>query len=225
MYLTVDALRQFWIEPVLGQRSEFVDPGIHRRCGGIVDAALVTENTGLHIFQIVGGTFLVVGHVALELELLRLQEVAGIILVGNGERHDVQFLQTFEGSALAAHRHHLQHGFLSTVVRVFGTALTLGNPYILVLAADGEVHIAAHQTAAFEHLSYPDRTPHDKGLIQPHQRFYPLCNEQIVADGNLYGSRKTVVYQKYVEKCRVEHNVPVIGHKSIVVGKARQGGP
>ena len=128
---------------LLGQRT------VHRR-QFIVDAgcrlevypAFEAEQPGLHVQQVVRLTLLESGIVALLLELLRLEIVARVVFVRDGERSDVHLHQAVQDVPLAANGKHLQHTFLRAVVGILGTPFALGNPDGLPFRGDGVVHIA-----------------------------------------------------------------------------------
>ena len=130
--------------------------------------------------------------IALLLELLGFEEVAGVVFVRNGQRHEVQALDALQRRALAAHRHHLQEGFLRAVVGVLGTPLALGNPDVLALLGNGVVHILAQLLAARQFLTYGSGTLHDERLVDAHQRADPGTYEQVVAYGYLNRCGETV---------------------------------
>ena len=68
---------------------------------------------------------------AAQVHFTRLHAVAGIQLVGNGDRNDAegvdQVAEAF-GLLVTAHGEHLDDGGLGAIDAVFGPALALGNP-------------------------------------------------------------------------------------------------
>ena len=119
--------------------GEFVEPGIDRRSRSVNDTALVTEDAGLHIVEVILPRLLESGVVTLLLELLGLEVVTGVELIADGQRDNVQFFQ------IATHGQHLQHRFLCPVVGVLRPTLALGNPDVFLLLGHGEVDVTAHE--------------------------------------------------------------------------------
>ena len=175
----------------------------------VADTPLIAEDTRLHVVEVVLTALLERRVVALLLELLRFQVVAGVVLVADGQRHDVQLTQ------VAAHSQHLQHRLLCTVIRVLGTSLTLGNPDILLLLADGIVNIAAHKQAGTQHLVGRQSTAHGESLVHTDQSFNPRIDEQVVADAYFHSGWIAAVDKHHVEKGRVEHNVAVVADEGV----------
>ena len=138
-----------------------------------MNSPFVTNNTRLHAQYIVLGTLLKVGRIAFLLDFLGFKEVAGVVLVRNGQRHNVQVGQSVNNVALAANGHHLQHGLLGAVVRIFRTPFALCNPHVLVLLVDGVVHILRQKLAGGQHLPNRQVAFYDKRLVHAHQILHP----------------------------------------------------
>ena len=81
-YLVVEMLGNSNVELVLrhvvGQRTQ---PLVDARRSLIVDVSLVAHYAGLHTDNVIHRTFLPVCHIAAQLELLCLEEVARVVLV------------------------------------------------------------------------------------------------------------------------------------------------
>ena len=103
--------------------------------------SLVTEDTCLHIGQVVCLALLECLRVSLLLHLLGFQEITRIVFVRQGYWYDVQFLQAVDNIAFPSHSQHLQYAVLCTVVGVFRTAFTLCNPHILLLLCYGKMNV------------------------------------------------------------------------------------
>ena len=158
---------------------------------------------------------LVGGIVALELEFFGFQVVAGIVLVGDGERHKVHVAEVLPSAAVAAERHHAQHRGLGVVARVFGAAFALGDPDVVVFAGDHPVHVATHVATGFQQFALTDGTPHDESFVHAHESFDPGIDEQIVADGDLYRVGESRFDEAHIEKSGVEYDVAVVGNKGV----------
>ena len=91
---------------VIGDRREEI---IDARSAMIMNSPFIAHNSRLHAQHIVSLGLLPSLYVALELELLRLEPVAGVILVAYCHRHDVQLLKALSDRAFAAHSHHLDN--------------------------------------------------------------------------------------------------------------------
>ena len=202
----------------LGQFCQFIDPGVDGSGTVIHHPTLITEDTCLHIIEIVLTTLLEAWDVAFLLQFLGFQVVTGIKLITDGEWHDVEFAQTigrifqFIGGA---HGQHLQHGVLRAVVRVLRPTLTLSDPDVLLFLGDGIVDITAHQLTGAQHLFRRESATHREGLVHTNQPFDPGIDEQIVTDSDLNGCRVTVGNEHHVEKSGVEYNVTMVGDERI----------
>ena len=139
MYLLVHALAELGEELVAGQVFQLVNPLVDGCAAVVVDATLVAEDACLHVVEVVLTALLEGRVVALLLELLRLEVVAGVVLVGDGQRNDVQLAE------VATHGKHFENRLLGVVAGVLGTALALGYPDVFVFLGDGIVDIAAHE--------------------------------------------------------------------------------
>ena len=181
--------------------------------------SLLPEDTRLHVRQVILFRLLPFGVVALQLELLRLQVVARIILIADGKGHDVQRLEACDGrgGVIGIDGQHLQQRSLRLVARVLGTSLALGDPDILVLLVDGIMHVAAHGLRGLQHLTHRQRALHDECLVQAHQRANPGVDEQVVTDGYLTGRREAVVVEHHVQDGAVEHDVTVVTDEGVTL--------
>ena len=106
--------------------------------------SLIAHDAGLHAYHVVHRSLLPSLHVATLLHLGSLEEVAGVILIADCQRYDMEREQALLHRSFASHRHHLENGFLCAVVGVFGASLTLCYPDVVVLLADNEVHVVCH---------------------------------------------------------------------------------
>ena len=113
----------------------------------IMHMSLVTEDTGLHAYEIIHRSLLPSFHITLLLILLSLEEVARIELIADRQRYEMELLQSFDNTTFTTHRHHLEDALLGTVIAILGSTLSLGNPDILVLLLDGEMHIVGKTLA------------------------------------------------------------------------------
>ena len=182
----------------------------------IGNAPFVAEDAGPHVVQIVLLRLLPVGIVALELKLGGLEIVAGIVFVGNRQWHEMQAAQILTRvGALTAQIEHAQERILRLVGRVLRTAFSLRNPNVLMLLANGVVHVAAHESAALQAVFAREGAAHDEGLVHLHQRLDPRIDEQVVANGNLAGGAETGQMQLEVENGRIEHDVAVVGDEGV----------
>ena len=111
--------------------------------------------------------------VAFQLELPRLEVVARIELITDGQRNDVQLFQPFHRTARPTHRHHLQDGLLGAVVRILGPSFPLSNPDIVMLLFNHEVHIVRQPFTGHEHLSWRQGAFNDERLVHPYQILHP----------------------------------------------------
>lgn len=68
-----------------------------------------------------------------DVQLLRLQEIAGLVLVGDSHRRDVQLGQVLHEGLGTADREHLEHRTLGQVATVLGAPVALGYPGGLAL--------------------------------------------------------------------------------------------
>ena len=220
MNLLVNALAEGSIELSSRQSSQFVNPFVHRSSAVVVHVSFIPEDARLHIVQIVLSGLFELRIVAFHLELLSLQEIAGVIFIADGERHDIEFAQRFDDirnvGAIAfswesPHSQHLQHRFLCAVIRVLGASFTLGYPDVLLLLCDGIVNISAHELTGAEHLLGREAAPDGECLVHAHQPFDPRIDEQVVTDAYLYSCWVSCLHQFHIEQCRVEYDVAVVG--------------
>ena len=89
MNLVIDACRHGFEHFLVGQSAIVVDPRIGTGGKTIMHASFLAHDAGSHVIEIVLLRLLVGGIVALELEFFGFQVVAGIILIGDGKRHEV----------------------------------------------------------------------------------------------------------------------------------------
>ena len=211
MYLAVHTLGQSLKPLCFGQRREFVDPGIDGSSGTISHSALIAKDACFHIVEIVLLTLLKGGIITLLLKLLCFQIVAGIKLVADGERYDVQFLQ------IAPHGQHLQHSILGMVARILGSTLALGNPDILLFLGHSIVDITTHELRGSQCFAQRQATAHGKSLVHAHQSLNPRINQQVIANTNLHGSGIARIHQHHIEECRVEHDVAMIRDERVTL--------
>ena len=160
---------------------------------------LIAEDTGLHTYQIIHRSLLPVCVIALLLELLCLQKIAWVILITDRQRYKMQLLQTLDDTAFSTHRHHLQNTLLGAVVAILGSTLSLGNPDILILLLDGEMHVIGKTLARHEHLAHTQGTLHDKRLVDTNQVLDPRKRQKVVTDGNLAGGLEAIIDKHYIE--------------------------
>ena len=120
----------------------------------IMHMTFIAKDTRLHANQVIGRTFFPINIVSLLLILLRLQIIAWVILITDGEWYEVKLLQTVNDTTLASHRHHLQDRLLRAVITVLGTSFSLGYPNVLVFLLDGKVHIVGETLARHQHLAH-----------------------------------------------------------------------
>ena len=139
MYLTVHTLCHSLEELGLRNILQFLNPCINRSSSTIHHPTLISQDASLHIVKVILFAFLETGIVALLLELLGLEIIAGVVFIADSQWHDVQFLK------ISAHSQHLKYSILSSVIRVLSPTLTLSNPYILLLLGNSVMDITAHQ--------------------------------------------------------------------------------
>ena len=220
MQLAVHATAECRKELVTRQVGQLIDPGVDGCRTAIDYASLIAEDARLHVVKVVLARFLKGGIVAFLLKLLRLEIVARVELVADGEGNDVQLTETVSGRSAGSggtHRQHLQHRVLCAVVAVLGTSLTLGYPDVFLLLGDSIVDIAAHQLAGAHHLVSRQATTHGKRLVHTHQTLDPRIDEQVVANADLYRGGIAGLDQQHIEEGRVEHNVAMIADEGIAL--------
>ena len=94
-YVMVDMFGNSLIEVGLGHIvGQLLEPLVDARSAMIMNVSLESHNAGLHADDIVHRSLLPSLNVATQLELLGLEEVAGVKLVADGKRNDVQRQQT-----------------------------------------------------------------------------------------------------------------------------------
>ena len=195
--------------------GKIVNPGIDRCRRTIYHTALIAENARLHIVKIILTGLFESRIVTFLLELLSLQIITRVILITDSERNNVQFFQ------VTPHGQHLQHGILSTIVRVLGPSLTLGNPYILLLLRNSEMDVPAHQLRCSQGLTKRQSATNGKGLVHTDESLDPRIDEQVVTDTNLYGSGITILDKLHVEKSRIKNNVTMVADEGITFFQLR----
>ena len=188
---------------------------VYTRRTVVMNISFIAHDTRLHAQYIVLRRFFIVGIIAFKLHLLRFKIVAGVELVRNGERNNMQIFQSVDGVTLSANSHHFQNRLLRAVVRVFGATFALCNPDIFVLFVDGIVHIFRKQFAGSQHLSDRQITFNNKRFIHSYKVFHPRKRQQIVADGYFASCIKTIINEKFGQKSRVENDVAMIAQKGI----------
>lgn len=213
--LAVDACGHGFEHFLVGQSAIVVDPRVGTGGETIMHAPFLAHDAGSHVVEIVLLRLLVGGIVALELEFFGFQVVAGIVLVGDGERHKVHVAEVLPSAAVAAERHHAQHRGLGVVARVFGAAFALGDPDVVVFAGDHPVHVTTHVATGFQQFAFTDGAPHDECFVHAHEAFDPGVDEQIIADGDLYRVGESRFDEAHIEKSGVEYDVAVVGNKGV----------
>ena len=181
----------------------------------VVDTSLIPHYTRAHAHHIVLCRLAEGSIVAFLLKLLGFEEIAGVVLIGDGQGHDMQVDETVAYAPLPSHRHHFEDGGLGAVVGVLCTSFTLCYPQVLVFLANGKVHVVCQPSAGKEHLPWWQAALHDERLVHPHQVAHPRQREQVVADGNLTGGVEPCIYEQLVEQSRVEHDIAVVAHESV----------
>ena len=139
MELTIDSLAERLEVLLAWKLMKLVKPDIDRLSTMVVYTALITKDACLHVVQIVLLALFVSRIVAFQLELLCLEIVAGIELIADGQRYDVQLTK------VTTHGQHLQHGILRMVAGVLGATFALGYPDVLAFLGYGIMDIAAHE--------------------------------------------------------------------------------
>ena len=117
MYLLVDVCGyhavQIGLRHVGIQRAEVI---VYAGCTMIVDVPLVAHDARLHAHDVVLRSFLPVRIIALQLELGCFEVVAGVVFVRDGQRNQMQLLQSVNDVALSTHGHHLQDALCRAVI-------------------------------------------------------------------------------------------------------------
>ncbi len=123
----------------LGKGGEFFEPCVDGRCTMIVYTTFIAKDTRLHVVEVILAGLLKGRVIAFLLQFLGLEIVAGVVLVADGQGHDIEFLK------VTTHRQHLQHSFLGTVVGVLCPTLALRQPDVLLLLCHSEMDVTAHK--------------------------------------------------------------------------------
>ena len=79
------------------------------------------------------------------------------------------------------------------------------------------MHVSAHKYAALHHLLGLETAAYGEGLVHAHKGLYPWIYEQVVSDGNLARCGEACLVKHEVQYGTVQHNVPVVGDKELVV--------
>ena len=224
MDILIHTLSKGCEELCLRQFCQFINPGVDR-CSTVIDhPTLIAKDTSLHIIEIILTTFLEARDVAFLLKFLSFQIVAGIELITDSERHDIQFaqaisrvLQLIRGS----HRQHLQHRVLCAVVRVLRPTLTLSYPDVLLLLGDCIRDVPTHQLTGAQHLLWRESATHRKCLVHTNQSFDPRIDEQIVTNTYLNGCGIAMSHEHHIQESRIEHNIPVVADKREAIFELR----
>ncbi len=216
MYALVNVRRngskQFALGRVVGQRVEEV---VYARGTMVVYLSLIANDSCAHTLHIVLLSLLPTGIIPLQLKLASLEPVARIELIGYGKRYYMQLLEPFFHCAFASHSHHLQYALLGAVIAVLRPTLTLGNPDVVVLGRNDEVHIFRQSLACRQHFPHACAALHYERLVYPHQILNPRCGQQVVAYGNLAGGLEAGINKQLVKQSRVEHYVAMVAYESV----------
>ena len=145
-------------------------------------------------------------------QFLSLVGIAWVVLIGDGNRHDVQpahGLAKIQPALLTAHVEHLDDGRIGEIKAVLRPAFPLGNPDT-VIGINAVVDEAGERYVGIAHLPRAGHaTTYHKALVQPHHfGEHPVC-QQIVAYGNS-GGMEAVLEQQVVHHHGVKHDVPVV---------------
>ena len=187
-----------------------------------MDAPLVTEQSDLHISQIISSSLLICGIISLQLKFLSLQEVARIIFIRNGKRGDIKLHQAVHDISFSTHSQHFEYTVLRTVIGVLGTPFALRDPDRLFFLTDGVVHITRHASRRLKHLSHSQCTLNDERLVDTHEFLNPRIDKQIISDSYLHRIH-SLIYQQNRQKTGVKNNIAMIGNISISRFLIRQG--
>ena len=212
---SVDASGYLGIDLGARQVGQLVDPRVNARRNLIVYMSLLAIDTYLHIVEVVLLALLELGVVAFLLELLGLEVVAGVVLVGDGQWYYVEVSEALDGCAFATHGQHLEDGVLCAVVGVLGASLALRNPDVVFFVVDGMVDVTAHELAALEQFAWAEAASYDEGFVHADERPDPGVDEQVVADGYLDGFLEIVFDEGHVEQGTVEDDVAVVAHVGV----------
>ena len=221
MNLLVDAAGNLCEDLRLGHFRELIKPVVDGRHCFVVDAALLSEDASLHVVEVVLFALLERRIVALLLELLSFEVIAGIVLIADAERHDVELLESVDDAAFSSHRKHLEQRLLRLVATVLGSSFALCNPDVFVLLRNGVMHVAAHSLTALQEFPRTEPPFDRKGFIELDERLNPRIDEEVVADGYLTSRRELVLVEHEVEDGAVEHNVAMIADEGVTLGARR----
>ena len=185
--------------------------------------AFLSEDACTHVVKVVLLALLPRGVVTLLLVFLCLEVVAGVVLVADGERDDIEFPEALDGGSGSSHGEHLEDAILGVVAAVLGTAFALGYPEVFLLGGDGVVDVAAHELAALVHFLGLEAATDDEGFVHAHEGLDPGIYEEVVAYGYLAGGRKVGQVQLEVEDGAVEDYVAVVADEGVVASVADGG--
>ena len=133
----------------------------------------IAEDTDAHIIEVILLALFKSFYVALVLEFLCLEVVAGVELIRDGKRYDIERLQALNDIFVATNGHHLQHTVLSAVIAVFGATFTLCNPKIASFLLNNVMHVFRHLGRCHQHLSHGQGSLYDKRTIYTHKVLNP----------------------------------------------------
>ena len=105
------------------------------------------------------------------------------------------------------------------VVAVLGPSLTLSYPDVLVLLADGVVHVFREQLARHEHFPHGQASLYDKALVNPYKVLDPGEREEVVANCNLACRGTSGIDEKHVEQRGVQDNVAVVAYERVALAE------
>ena len=202
------------VDPRIG-----VEGAVDGRTDSEDDATLVPLDAGEHAEDVILLGLLPLRIVALQLELLRLEVVAWVVLITEGNRLEVELTDVLNEVAVAAtHGQHLDDRRLRHVAAVLATTLTLRNPDGDILLLDGVVDIGRQALGNLQHLADRHIAHDDERTVQSNQVLDPRIGEEVVANGNLGGLQSVGIEQR-IEESRVQHDVAVVGDEERSTGR------
>ena len=170
---------------------------------------------GRHVFLV---ALAVTARRGLLVQLVGLECVTGIQLVGDSHRHYAQagyMLPEGLAGLVAAHAQHFDDRRLSAIHAVLGPTLPLGDPDRRALLQDRVLNVVGQVFRGGQQFPRAtDRALDDKALVEPHQVGHPGLGQQVVADGDTHGVAAGAV-QRVIGKGRVHGDIPVIAHVQV----------
>ena len=174
-----------------------------------MDAALGLADAGQDAVEILAGLLHVFDAAFPDQRFAGLEDVAGLELIGNAQRHDLQGLVGFGEVGCPAHTKHLDERLFGAVPAVLRASLALGEPDGAAAGGDAFPDIGRQGCEGVVELAAGDAALDLHHAVRSDQVFDEGIAEEIVADADL-GRRQVALHEHFLRDSRVQNDVSVV---------------